>query len=29
MVEGEDENQLHQFAQDLIELIKKRIGKEV
>ena len=29
MVEGEDENQLHQCAQDLVELIKKRIGKEV
>ncbi|HSB03867.1 MAG TPA: phosphoglucosamine mutase [Thermodesulfobacteriota bacterium] len=28
MVEGEDEKQLHQFAQDLIELIKKRIGRE-
>jgi phosphoglucosamine mutase len=27
MVEGEDETQLHRFAQDLIELVKIRIGK--
>ena len=27
MVEGEDEAQLHRFAQDLVELVKKRIGK--
>jgi phosphoglucosamine mutase len=26
MVEGEDETQLHRFAQDLVELVKKRIG---
>ena len=27
MVEGEDEAELHRFAQDLVELVKKRIGK--
>jgi phosphoglucosamine mutase len=27
MVEGEDEAQLHRFAQHLVELVKKRIGK--
>jgi phosphoglucosamine mutase len=27
MVEGEDEAQLHRFAQQLVELVKKRIGK--
>jgi phosphoglucosamine mutase len=27
MVEGEEENQLHRFAQDLVELVRKRIGK--
>ena len=26
MVEGEDEAELHRFAQDLVELVKKRIG---
>jgi len=28
MVEGEDEKELHQFAQDLVELVKKHLGKE-
>ena len=28
MVEGEDETKLHRFAQDLVELVEKRIGKE-
>lgn len=28
MVEGEDEPQLHRFAQDLIELVHRRIGKK-
>jgi phosphoglucosamine mutase len=28
MVEGEDETELHRFAQDIVELVKKRIGKE-
>ena len=28
MVEGEDETQLHRFAQGLVELVKKRIGTE-
>ena len=28
MVEGEDETELHRFAQDLIGLIKKHLGKE-
>jgi phosphoglucosamine mutase len=28
MVEGEDETKLHQYAQDLVELVKKHIGKE-
>jgi phosphoglucosamine mutase len=28
MVEGENETRLHLFAQDLVELVKKRIGKE-
>ena len=28
MVEGENETQLHQFAQDIIEMVKKHIGKE-
>ncbi|MGD0914897.1 MAG: phosphoglucosamine mutase [Thermodesulfobacteriota bacterium] len=28
MVEGEDETKLHQYAQDLVELVKKYIGKE-
>ncbi len=27
MIEGENEERLHQFAQDLIELVKKHIGK--
>jgi phosphoglucosamine mutase len=27
MVEGEDEAQLHRFAQHVVELVKKRIGK--
>jgi phosphoglucosamine mutase len=27
MVEGEDETKLHRFAQDLVELVKKHIGK--
>ena len=27
MVEGEDETKLHQYAQDLVELVKKHIGK--
>jgi phosphoglucosamine mutase len=27
MVEGEDETELHRFAQDLVELVNKRIGK--
>jgi len=27
MVEGENEPRLHQFAQDLVELVEKRIGK--
>jgi phosphoglucosamine mutase len=27
MVEGEDESQLHRLAQDLVELVKKHIGK--
>jgi len=28
MVEAEDETQLHQIAQDLVELVKKHIGKD-
>ncbi|OGP95293.1 MAG: phosphoglucosamine mutase [Deltaproteobacteria bacterium RBG_16_47_11] len=28
MVEGEDETRLHQFAQDLVELVKKYIGTD-
>jgi phosphoglucosamine mutase len=28
MVEGEDETKLHQFAQDLAELVKKHLGKK-
>ncbi len=28
MVEGEDETKLHRFAQDLVEMVKKHIGKE-
>lgn len=28
MVEGEDEMKLHQYAQDLVELVKTRIGKD-
>jgi phosphoglucosamine mutase len=28
MVEGEDETRLHRFAQDLVGLVKKHIGKE-
>jgi phosphoglucosamine mutase len=28
MIEGEDETKLHGFAQDLVELVKKHIGKE-
>jgi phosphoglucosamine mutase len=28
MIEGEDEKKLHRFAQDLVELVKKHIGKE-
>jgi phosphoglucosamine mutase len=28
MVEGENETQLHQFAQDLVGLVKKHLGKE-
>lgn len=27
MVEGEDETELHRFAQDLVELVKKYIGE--
>jgi len=27
MVEGEEETKLHRFAQDLVELINKHIGK--
>ncbi len=27
MVEGEDETKLHRFAQDLVELVNKRIRK--
>jgi phosphoglucosamine mutase len=27
MIEGEDEAKLHRFAKDLVELVKKRIGK--
>ncbi len=27
MIEGEDETKLHRFAQDLVELVKKHIGK--
>jgi phosphoglucosamine mutase len=27
MVEGEDEAKLHQFAQDLVKLVKKYLGK--
>jgi len=29
MVEGEDETKLHQYAQDLVKLVRKHIGKEV
>jgi len=29
MVEGEDETKLHQYAQDLVELVKKHLGKEI
>jgi phosphoglucosamine mutase len=29
MVEGENESQLHEFAQDLVALVKKNLGKEV
>jgi hypothetical protein len=28
MVEGEDETRLDRFAQDLVELVEKHIGKE-
>jgi phosphoglucosamine mutase len=28
MVEGEDETRLHQFAQELMEVVKKHLGKE-
>jgi len=28
MVEGEDETKLHRFAQDLVELVEKHIGKD-
>jgi len=28
MVEGEDENKLHQYALDLVEVVKKHLGKE-
>jgi phosphoglucosamine mutase len=28
MVEGEDENRLHQYARDLAEVVKKHLGKE-
>jgi phosphoglucosamine mutase len=28
MIEGEDEAKLHQFAQDLVELVRKYLGKE-
>jgi phosphoglucosamine mutase len=28
MIEGEDETKLHGFAQDLVELVRKHIGKE-
>ena len=27
MVEGEDENKLHQYAQDLVEVVKKHLGR--
>jgi phosphoglucosamine mutase len=27
MIEGEDEEKLHQWAQDLVELAKKHLGK--
>jgi phosphoglucosamine mutase len=29
MIEGEDEAKLHRFAQDLVELVKKHIGKRI
>jgi hypothetical protein len=28
MIEGEDEKKIHRFAQDLVELVKKHIGKQ-
>jgi phosphoglucosamine mutase len=28
MIEGEDETRLHQFAQELVELVKKHLGKQ-
>jgi hypothetical protein len=28
MIEGEDEKELHRFAQDLAELVKKYLGKQ-
>jgi phosphoglucosamine mutase len=28
MIEGEDEKKIHRFAQDLVELVKKHIGKD-
>jgi hypothetical protein len=27
MIEGEDETKLHQFAKDLVKLVKKHLGK--
>jgi hypothetical protein len=27
MIEGEDETRLHRYARDLVELVKKHIGK--
>jgi len=27
-LEGEDEKKLHRFAQDLVELVKKHLGKQ-
>jgi len=28
MIEGEDEKKIHRFVQDLVELVKKHIGKQ-
>jgi hypothetical protein len=27
MIEGEDEKKIHRYAQDLVELVKKHLGK--